>query len=54
MKNASQCADNLASILKDAKTDEPPPAPDNDDPIHMLVYSFLLWETTAKRANTAH
>ena len=54
MKNASQCADNLASILKDAKTDEPPPAPDNDDPIHMLVYSFLLWETTAKRANTAY
>lgn len=54
MKNASQCAKRLSTLLKkiaDAPVEQPEAS---QDPIEVLVYSFLLWESTQSKAAAAY
>lgn len=50
MKNANTCAKNLDSLLSKLGKTNPPPSPDVNDPLEVLVMSFLMWETTSERA----
>ena len=54
MKNATQCAKKLNTLLKKLPPAEPPEFPDQDDPIAVLVLSFLLWESTVSKAGAAY
>lgn len=54
MKNGEKDATKLNALLKKQKGAELPEAPDSDDPIAVLVYSFLLWETTSEKAQIAY
>lgn len=51
MKNASACAKNLAAFLKRIidKSDESD-LPNSDDPVEVLILSFLMWESTTGEA----
>lgn len=52
MKNAAAHAKKLQTILNKHKVANPPE--EMTDPLEQLVYSFLLWETTRKQADTAY
>ncbi|MEL7474559.1 MAG: hypothetical protein AAGK04_14680, partial [Planctomycetota bacterium] len=62
MSKSADPAKKLATLLKSLKSKhgvvepgELPDRPDDADPLlHQLVYSFLLWETTANQALAAH
>lgn len=54
MSNSSSCAKNLSSLLKKIGTVEAPDFPDADDPVSVLVLSFLMWETTTSKAIAAY
>lgn len=54
MINSSSCAKNLSSLLKKIGTVEAPDFPDADDPVTVLIISFLMWETTTSRALVAY
>ena len=54
MKNATQSTKKLTSLLN--ARPEPPVVefPDADDPVAVLVQSFLLWESTTEKAKAAY
>lgn len=54
MKNATQCAKRLAALLKKLDTNQQSQLPDNDDPIAVLVQSFLMWEASTAKAIGAY
>ncbi|MCZ6837352.1 MAG: hypothetical protein O7G85_16370 [Planctomycetota bacterium] len=54
MSNANACGKKLTSLLKKLPTSEPPVFPDADDPVAVLLMSFLLWETTTEKALGAY
>jgi endonuclease III len=54
VKNATACAKQLTAILKklpDGGADE---LPEQDDPIAVLVQSFLMWEASTAKARVAY
>jgi len=53
VKNATQCAKNLTSLLKKLPAVEPPELPVADDPVVVLIQSFLMWEADSTRAGQA-
>jgi hypothetical protein len=54
VKNASACARNLAALLKRLGRPEEPEFPDAQQPVAVLVMSFLLWESTTPEAIDAY
>lgn len=50
MKNATACAAKLAALLETLPAVAAPDFPDQDEPLAVLVQSFLLWETTTEKA----
>lgn len=54
MKNATECANKLTKLLKKLPDVEPPEFPDADDPVAVLVLSFLLAESSTERAVAAY
>lgn len=54
MKNATQCAKKLNALLKKLPDAQTPELPDGDDPIGVLVLSFLMWESTTAKAVAAY
>lgn len=54
MINSSSCAKNLSGLLKKIGTVEAPDFPDADDPVTVLIISFLMWESTTSRAMAAY
>ncbi len=53
MKNATECATNFTALIDSLPAVEPSTAGADDDPIDLLVKSFLLWETTQEKADGA-
>jgi endonuclease III len=54
LKNATNCERKLKALLKKLGTSDVPDHPPRDDAIAMLVYAFLLWESTTEKADTAY
>ncbi len=54
MKNANQCTKKLTSLIKKLPASTPPEFPDGDDPIVVLVQSFLMWEASTAKMLTAY
>lgn len=54
MKNSTQCAKRLTALLKKLQKPEIPDLPTIDDPIGVLVMSFLMWESTTPKAVIAY
>ena len=54
MKNASECAKNLTALRKTLPAPEAPACADQDDPIAVLVLSFLMWESSTDKAMAAY
>jgi endonuclease III len=54
VKNANACAMKLTKLLKGLPDVEPPQFPDGDDPVAVLVLSFLMAESSTDRAVTAY
>ncbi|MCA9295232.1 MAG: hypothetical protein KC983_01920 [Phycisphaerales bacterium] len=54
MKNATACTKALTTLLKSLDMAIESAGPDQDDPIAVLVYSFLLWESTTTKAMAAY
>ncbi len=54
MKNASECAKKLAELLKDLPEGQYPEFRDADDPVAVLILSFLMWESTTQKALAAY
>lgn len=54
MTNAAERSKRLASILKKRGSATPPDVAGMDDPIAVLVFSFLLWECNTNKAVTAY
>lgn len=54
MKNSTACGKKLTSLLKKLGKPEPPKLPESEDPIAVLVLSFLMWETSTRKAVTAY
>ena len=53
MKNASEHAKKLRGLLRKAKAG-PEPGVELPSPIEVLVYAYLLWETTTKQADASY
>ena len=54
MKNANECAKKLTQLLRKLPAADPPEIPDMDDPVAVLVLSFLMAESTTDRAIAAY
>jgi endonuclease III len=54
VKNATQCAKRLTALVKKLDTSVTPEYPDSEDPIAVLIMSFLLWESTSAKALSAY
>jgi hypothetical protein len=54
VKNAATCARKLTSLIKKLPASAPPMPEHGDDGLHVLVHSFLLWESTADKAQIAY
>lgn len=54
MKNAAERARNLKALLKRGAKRAPPELPDEDDPLSVLIVSFLLWESSTPAALRAY
>lgn len=54
MKNATACTKALTTLLKTLDMTIESAGPDQEDPIAVLVFSFLLWESTTSRALAAY
>ena len=54
MKSPADRAKKLTKLLKTLPAVEPVVFPDSNDPVAVLVQSWLLWETTTPRALTAY
>ena len=53
MKNSSQYAKKVGTILRKLSPGKPKKEPDAQDPIGVIVYSFFLWESTTSKASTS-
>jgi endonuclease III len=54
MKNATECAKKLAALMKKLPEAETPGFPDQDDPVAVLIQSFMMWEATTEKALSAY
>lgn len=54
MKSSSPGAKNLREVLKRFTKSPTPAFPDADDPVAVLIQSFLLWEATTTDARAAY
>ena len=54
MKNAADCSKQFSRLLKSLGHVSPPSLPDGDDPIAVMVMSFLMWESTTDKAIAAY
>jgi endonuclease III len=54
VKSPTGAARNLKAILKRAVKSTDLPGPADDDPVAVLVMSFLLWESTTEKAARAY
>jgi endonuclease III len=54
VKNASECAKNLTELLKTLPAGEPPAFAHENDPVAVLVLSFLMWESSTDKALAAY
>ncbi len=54
MSNSSSCAKSLNSLLKKIGIVEAPDFPDANDPVAVLILSFLMWESTTGKALAAY
>ncbi len=54
MTTAEKNATKLNALVKKYASADPPEWPDQDDPVAVLVFSFLLWETTSEKALIAY
>lgn len=54
MKNSTACGKKLASLLKKLGKPEATELPGADDPISVIVLSFLMWDTSTRKAVTAY
>jgi len=54
VKNAAEHARNLTSLLKKLPAGEGPAFAQADDPLAVLVLSFLMWESSTDRALAAY
>lgn len=54
MKNATACAKKLSALMRKLGTPAEVEHPESDDPIAVLVLSFLMWESTTRKALTAY
>jgi endonuclease III len=54
VKHANECAIKLTKLLKKLPDAEPPELPDSDDPVAVLVLSFLMAESSTERAVAAY
>ena len=54
MKNANECAKKLTRLLRKLPAVAPPELPDADDPVAVLVLSFLMAESSTSRAIVAY
>ena len=53
MKNSTQYAKKMTTLLRKLSPGKPRREPERDDPIGVLVYSFMLWESTSTKASSA-
>jgi endonuclease III len=54
VKNASECAKNLTELLQKLPEGEPPVFVQENDPVAVLVLSFLMWESSTEKALAAY
>ncbi|MDG2200679.1 MAG: hypothetical protein P8K80_05815 [Phycisphaerales bacterium] len=54
MKNSSKHAKKLSTLLRKLTMGKPRKEPEGDDLVGVLVYSFLLWESTSSRATASY
>jgi hypothetical protein len=54
VKNASPCAKRLTALLNKLPAADLPEMPDADDPVAILVQSFLMWEWNTDAALAAY
>lgn len=54
MKDAAKSTKQFTTLMKRLGPIEPPEFPDAEDPIAVLVLSFLMWESTTDKAITAY
>lgn len=54
MKNATACMKQLNAVLKKLPATTPEDLPDQDDPVAVLVQSFLMWEAATEKARMAY
>lgn len=54
MKDAAKSTKQFTTLMKRLGPVEPPEFSDADDPIAVLVLSFLMWESTTDKALTAY
>ena len=53
MKNSSQYAKKVGTLLRKLSPGKPKKEPDSNDSIGMIVYSFFLWESTSTKASAS-
>ena len=54
MKNSTKHAKKLSTLLRKLTLGKPRKEPEADDLVGVLVYSFLLWESTSSRATASY
>jgi len=54
VKNAARSTKQFTTLMRRLGPVDPPEFPDADDPIAVLVLSFLMWESTTDKAMTAY
>jgi hypothetical protein len=54
VKNAADCSKQFTRLLKALGHVSPPSLPDGDDPIAVMVMSFLMWDSTTDKALAAY
>jgi endonuclease III len=54
VKDAAKSTKQFTTLMKRLGPVEPPDFPDADDPIAVMVLSFLMWESTTDKALTAY
>jgi hypothetical protein len=53
VKNSTQYAKKVGTLLRKLAPGKPKKEPDAQDPIGMIVYSFHLWESTSSKASAS-
>jgi endonuclease III len=54
VKNAARSTKQFTTLMKRIGPVSPPDFPDGEDPIAVLVLSFLMWQSTTEKALTAY